>query len=229
MGLGKVKTFHQAATRNEGVVIDVVSDKPIADFSTIDTGKVRDAMIAKGLAVLSVNRTFITIKAIINLAIAEHGIDMCNPFSAIFIPDADSKKRVSIPLETRRQIQQSCIEHNDDMRWLVALISDTGMSVAEAAGLHIDDLKLDKDIPYVNIKPHPWRPLKTRGSQRQVPLASASIWTAQRIIANASSCFAFPRFTDNHCCNANSASNALNKWLQTSFHKDIVVHGRLGC
>ena len=64
-GVGKAKTFHQAAMRNVGVVVDVVGDKPIAEYSTIDAGKVRDAMIAKGLAVLSVRRTFITIKAII--------------------------------------------------------------------------------------------------------------------------------------------------------------------
>ena len=43
------------------------------------------------------------------------------------------------------------------MRWLIALISDTGMRLAEAAGLHVDDIKLDEDIPYVDIKPHPWR------------------------------------------------------------------------
>ena len=67
------------------------------------------------------------------------------------------------------------------MRWLIALISDTGMRLAEAAGLHIDDLKLDKDIPYVDIKPYPWRSLKTRGSQRQVPLVGTSLWASQRV------------------------------------------------
>ena len=41
------------------------------------------------------------------------------------------------------------------MRWLIVLISDTGMKLAEATGLHIDDLKLDKEIPYVGIKPYP--------------------------------------------------------------------------
>ena len=145
------------------------------------------------------------------------------------VENGHSKQRIVLALDTRTLKYSQVICQRLLQRWLVALISDTGMRVAEAAGLHIDDLKLDKDIPYVNIKPHPWRPLKTRGSQRQVPLAGASIWTAQRIMANASSCFAFPRFTDNHRCNANSASNALNKWLQTSFHRDIVVHGRLDC
>jgi integrase len=111
------------------------------------------------------------------------------------------------------------------MRWLIALISDTGLRLAEAAGLHINDLKLDEDIPYVDIKPHPWRSLKTTGSQRQVPLVGASLWAAQRIKANASSCFAFSRYTDHTRCNANSASNALNKWLQANFRNDIVIHG----
>ena len=66
---------------------------------------------------------------------------------------------------------------------------------------------------------------KNQGSQRQVPLVGASLWAAQRIRANASSCFAFPRYTDNDRCNANSASNALNKWLKANFRDDIVVHG----
>ena len=144
---------------------------------------------------------------------------------AYYMPEAESKRRVSIPVETIRQIQQSCMEHDDDMRWLIALITDTGIRLAEAAGLQINDLKLDEEIPYVDIKPHPWRSLKTKGSQRQVPLVGASLWAAQRIGANASSCFAFPRYTDNTRCNANSASNALNKWLHANFRKDIVIPG----
>ena len=224
-GIGRPKTFHRAAMRNAQVVMDILGNRPISEYSTLEAGKVRDALIGRGLAVLSVRRSFTTIKAIINLAIAEHGLNIRNPFSAIYMPEADSKKRVSIPVETIRQIQQSCMEHDDDMRWLVALISDTGMRLAEAAGLHMDDLKLDEDIPCVEIKPHPWRSLKTKGSQRQVPLVGASLWAAQRIRANASSCFAFPRYTDSERCNANSASNALNKWIQANFRDDIVIHG----
>ena len=67
------------------------------------------------------------------------------------------------------------MEHDDDMRWLIALISDTGMRLAEAAGLNIDDIRLDEDIPYVDIKPHPWRSLKTKDSQRQVPLVGIAM------------------------------------------------------
>ena len=111
------------------------------------------------------------------------------------------------------------------MRWLIALISDTGMRLAEAAGLHINDIHLDEEIPHVDVRPHPWRRLKTSSSQRQIPLVGASLYAAKRIRANASSCFAFPRYTNNARCNANSASNALNKWIQANFRNDIVIHG----
>ena len=74
------------------------------------------------------------------------------------------------------------------------------MRLAEAAGLHLEDLHLDEEIPYVDITPHPWRSLKTKGSQRQVPLVGASLWAAQRIKQTASSCFAFDRYTDNSQC-----------------------------
>ena len=52
------------------------------------------------------------------------------------------------------------------MRWLTALISDTGMRLAEAAGLHIDNLHVDEDISFADVKPHRWRSLKTNGSRR---------------------------------------------------------------
>ena len=34
-----------------------------------------------------------------------------------------------------------------------------------------------------------------------------------------------PKYTDNTRCNANSASNALNKWLHANYRNDIVIHG----
>ena len=62
---------------------------------------------------------------------------------------------MSIPVETIREIKQACYQIDDDRPWLIAPISDTGMRLAEAAGLHIDDLQLEEEIPYANIKPHP--------------------------------------------------------------------------
>jgi integrase len=39
------------------------------------------------------------------------------------------------------------MREDDEMRWLLALISDTGVRLAEAAGLHKDDIILDAPCP----------------------------------------------------------------------------------
>ena len=64
----------------------------------------------------------------------------------------------------------------------MALISDTGMRLSEAAGLASEDVVLDTDIPHVIIPPHPWRRLKTKGSERTLPLVGYSLWSADRAV-----------------------------------------------
>jgi integrase len=70
---------------------------------------------------------------------------------------------------------------DDDIRWLVALISDTGMRLSEAVGLRQHDLQLDHEVPHVALVPHATRRLKTDSSERVIPLVGASLWAAQRI------------------------------------------------
>ena len=88
--------------RSAQIVMDIMGNRPITEYSTVDAGKVRDALLDNGLNASSVRPMFNTIKDIFNLAIAEHGLDMRNPFSSIYLPENDSKKRVSIPVDTIR-------------------------------------------------------------------------------------------------------------------------------
>ena len=98
----------------------------------------------------------------------------------------------------------------------MALISDTGMRLSEAAGLAREDIVLDADIPHVIILPHPWRRLKTKGSERTLPLVGGSLWAAERALeaSQHSPPYLFPRYCNDKGCKANSASAALNKWLK---------------
>ena len=74
------------------------------------------------------------------------------------MPDLDdSNQRQPIGSEDIKSIQIECKKIDDEKRWLIALISDTGMRLSEAAGLSKDDLKVNESIPYVDIKPHLWR------------------------------------------------------------------------
>ena len=225
-GVNKDKTFRRGAERNIQSVIDVLGDRPLDEYSSSDAAMYRDYLLKRGLNTASVKRNFSTIRSIINLTIQEHGLDCRNAFSKVYLPELDDvKQRKPIPIASIRQIQKDCVSYDDEARWLVSLISDTGMRLSEAAGLHIDDIKLDDEVPHINLKPHPWRRLKTKGSQRQIPLVGASLWAAQRIKSNTNnSPYAFPRYTSNKGTNANSASAALNKWLKSRVPEGCVIH-----
>jgi integrase len=208
------QTFIRAAKRNGRYVSEALGNRPITSYSSSDAAAFRDYLFDKGLALGSVKRIFGSVRSIINLVMLEHGIEGTNGFAKTYMPERDdSQDRQPIPQDKLITLQQACIREDDEMRWLLALISDTGMRLAEAAGLHKDDIVLDADIPHVIVQPYPWRRLKTKGSARHIPLIGVSLWAARRIQQHDSS-YAFPRYCDGKICNANSASAALNKWMK---------------
>ena len=227
-GQGRSQLFFISAQRHVDYLVQASSNKALKHYTSLDATCYRQWLQDKGLANASVHKAFACIKAIFTLAIKEQGLTMQNPFSNIYLPSEkdDAKKRLPITIADIRLIQRHCKAVDDDMRWLVALISDTGMRLSEAAGLVLNDLRLDEEVPHVVIQPHKHRPLKTRSSERIVPLVGASLWAAQQIKQNAQGEYCFPRYTNNERTNANSASAALNKWLKVvTGNKDYVLHG----
>ena len=99
------------------------------------------------------------------------------------------------------------------------------MRLAEGAGLLRSDFIEQDGILCVNIRPHPWRSLKTSSSERVIPLVGSAKWAAERILAQPDgSEFAFPNYNDGQRTNANSASAALNKWLKGKIGKGYTMH-----
>ncbi|MDC0999349.1 tyrosine-type recombinase/integrase [Alphaproteobacteria bacterium] len=224
-GTGKSKTFKQAAIRNSGYLINLLGDRSIGEYSTADAGKLRTWLLEKELTIASIRRVFGTIRSIINLTTSEYGLSCNNGFSRIYMPDETRvKSRKSIPVPDILKVQSICREMDDDLRWLIGLVSDTGARLAEIAGLAMSDIKLEAPLPYIQIKPHSWRPLKTKSSSRMVPLIGAALWSAKRIKSSPDSVFAFPRYSNEERCNANSASAALNKWLKPYVPEHCVIH-----
>ena len=138
--------------------------------------------------------------------------------------DDGVQRRLPIPNKTIITVQKECMKMNDDIRWLVGLISDTGLRLSEATGLVIDDIVLDADIPHLIIQPHPWRRLITKGGHRTIGLVGFSLWYAKQIKKNRTCQYAFPRYIRNNECLANSASAAVNKWLKIFIPKECSVH-----
>jgi len=97
------------------------------------------------------------------------------------------------------------------------------MRLSEAVGLHVDDIIIDQSIPFIDLKPHPWRSLKTTGSRRQIPLIGTSYWAAKRV-KHLNKRYAFSRYIIQSEVNSNSASAAINKWLKPLTPDGCVVH-----
>ncbi len=86
------------------------------------------------------------------------------------MPETEKGKRHAIPLETIKSIREECLKENDEMRWIILILAESGMRLGEVVGLLKKDVLLEESIPYINLCPHPWISLKTLGSARQIPL-----------------------------------------------------------
>jgi len=223
-GGGKTKLFFEASERSIRYLTECLGHDNLSKLEVSDAGEFRDFLFKRGMSSSSVKRVFSSVRAVVNLAIREQGIAVNNVFSGTYIPDDEIKqKRSPVPLDVLRNIQTECQTLNDEPRWLIALISDTGMRLSEACGLLVSDIHLDTSTPYIELKEHPWRRLKTGPSKRQVPLVGSSLWAAEQI-SHFVSDFAFPKYCRANKCNANSASAALNKWLKPRVPETCVIH-----
>jgi len=220
-------TFSQAVERAVSNLINAVGDKPIDRYSRQDANLLRDNLFERGLGKSSVKRMFGTLAALLNFVAREQGLSDIKTFSGIYLGDSDPEtdsRRQPIPLIGIRSVQRQCERINDDGRWLIALISDSGMRLSEIVGLHKDDVVLDHEFSHIILKPHPWRRLKTRGSERFIPLVGSAWWAAERAIQSSTTNFLFPRYCNQTECKSNSASAALNKWLSPRVPKGCVIH-----
>ena len=225
-GKGRPETFHRAAERSCGYLIDVCGDKEITSYSRSDATRFRDSLVQRELAGSSMTRIIGNVRAVINLAASELGITIANPFKGLFFDKkAGVQRRVPFPDEQIREIQSACRRQDDELRWLVALLSDTGMRLAEAVGLVVEDFRLEAEIPHVVVVEKPWRRLKNTGSNREIPLVGASLWAARRICESRDADdFAFPAYNKGEQSNANSASATLNKWMRPRVPERCTVH-----
>ena len=130
-----------ATERSCNYLIGLCDNKPLSHYNRQDALQFRDWLVACGLTGSSITRNFSYLKAVINFALSEYALDVRKPFVGVYHDrSAGVLVRKPIPIEAIRNIQSECRAINDDIRCLVAFISDTGMRLAEGAGLLKEDL-----------------------------------------------------------------------------------------
>ena len=198
--------------------------KSLDEYKKSDANILRDALYEKGLSSSSIKRIFESLRAVFNLAYSEYELTHSSPFSGVILRKELRKDRSAFETATLRAIQEECRQVDDANRWLIALLSDSGLRLGEAVGLIVSDITLDTEYPHLKLVEHPWRRLKTQTSKRVVPLIGESLWGVKRAVEHSSNGFLFPKYCNEQISKADSASGALGKWLKPRVGDGQVIH-----
>lgn len=176
---------------------------------------VRD-LIESGVKSATVKRYLNQLRPIFNTAITELEIPMANPLQTMKIPETgedQDQSRKPFTLAQMQTIQERCRQVDDQRRWVLSIISDTGARLSEVAGLLRSEVVVGVDIPHIIIQPNKLRGLKTKTSHRIVPLVGEALWAAKQALKCGEGEYLFPEIVKGGKYNNNSTSAALNKWL----------------
>ena len=223
--VGAGSYFESMARRSVGYFIGVVGDLPLNKYRRADALAFRDWLIKRGMVGSTVKRATGAVKAVFGFGYTEHAINSTHPFTGLLIDgERGTKNRAPIPIECVRSIQRECVLLDDEARHLVALIADTGLRLSEAVGALKSDVVLRKgQAAILLVRPHPHRRLKTKSSERRIPLVGVAEWAIRRRLSESGNVL-FPRYCRPPITNANYASSALNKWLKPRVPIGCSIH-----
>lgn len=213
---GRAYTSRQAATRR---LIEILGDLPVSSFTRENARTFRDHLIEQGLKTHSVRRNLNYISPVINHALREMDLEGKNPFERLAIPNKgkDEKHREPLSVPEIDKIQRASFRMDDEIRHLVAMVSDTGCRLSEVAGLHMDDIRLNSEVPHIIVRPNRFRGLKEAVSERHISLVGMALWGAKRRVMARSGGAAFPKYVSEDAAKSKltNASNTVAKWIRS--------------
>lgn len=180
-----------------------------------------------GLKTASVKKDLAIVKAIFNKCILEIPLRMTNPFEKLTISglEKDAEKRIPFTTNELKAIYKECLAQDDDIRRIIICILATGARLGEIVGLRKQDIYLDAEIPYIKITEYGNKTVKTKNSNRLIPLLPAAIKAIKLQLSEETSDMLFSRYNDGvNKPNADAASAAINKWLKTTLHTTKTTH-----
>jgi len=219
--------FFRAVRRAVSYLVEAVGDRLITEYSRKDANQFRDFLLeVRQVTPSSARRIISSIRAVITFTSREQDLPANSAFSSVHFaePKKGRRERAPIPDDALAKLQRECFGIGDQLRLLLCLLSDSGMRLSEALGLSVDDINLDNPIPHLLVREHPWRRLKTDGSERVIPLVGSSKRAAEILVREATDKVLFNKYCNQIEVKSNSASAALNKWLKPRVPSNCVVH-----
>jgi len=212
-GLAQLRKPEQVAVDQFGALF---SKRRLFDISRSDVRRWVDHLrTSRNQSGSTIRRRLGAMRAIFAVAAEEADFAGANPFRAVRIPDAD-EAGVRLPFErSHLELIDSWLLGRAGQRptgRIIRLMRLTGARPLEIGGLDACDLNLESEMPTIHIKPNAYRGLKTRNSQRVLPLVGDALAVA---IELKSACPSGPLFPPN-CHATGTLSARLNKALRSA-------------
>lgn len=161
----------------------------------------------KKLTIGTLNRYLGTISTLFNKVNDGLRLGLQNPFSGIRLKDRSKSSRPAYPVEFIRDVllnEEKLQGLNHEARHMIFALADTGARPIELCLLTSEQIYLHTPIPYIHIRENEHGTLKTRQSERKIPLVGAALYAFQQCPEG------FPRYRGKH----DSATTAINKYLR---------------
>ena len=156
------------------------------------------------------------LSAMVGQTLKLHGIEQKNPFREIKFAENPSKP----PPFSREWIERKILapnaleKLNNEARDIIHILINTGARPNELAGLAVEDIILNAEIPHIKIRPNEHRAIKNRSSRRDIPLIGVALEAAERHPKG------FPRYQKNSAGLSGTIMKSLrtNNLLETPDH-----------
>ena len=150
-----------------------VTDTPLNEITRADANALRDYLLQR-MKPSSVHRYITVVRAAVNYVITEHSLNIPNVFNGLRIKGASATVDDRLPMSdqdlamARPNFDDEPVAHA-----LFVALTDTGARLSEITGLEVQDVDLQERS--ITIRPNGVRTLKTKGSQRTLPLSERAL------------------------------------------------------
>ena len=150
-----------------------VTDTPLNEITRADANALRDYLLQR-MKPSSVHRYITVVRAAVNYVITEHSLNIPNVFNGLRIKGASATVDDRLPMSdqdlamARPNFDDEPVAHA-----LFVALTDTGARLSEITGLEVGDIDLQQRS--ITIRPNGVRTLKTKGSQRTLPLSERAL------------------------------------------------------
>src|SRR5258705_3213455 len=176
--------------------VSVVDDKPVNEVTVDDaidyTEWWRDRVISDDVAVKSANKDIGQLSRMLKDVSIRRRLNIPEIFKGLRLRGQTERSRMPFDTEfiQNRLLATGALDAlNEDARFVLYVVAETGMRPSEVVNLQEDAIRLDAKIPYVKVQPD-GRKLKTEDSEREIPLVGVAL-AAMKLRPQG-----FPRYRD---------------------------------